>query len=217
MAKTDSRLAVSPPAGLFGPGKRLYAITPETSDTDWLLAQSRTVLHAGVAALQYRNKRLATRHEQAAALQALCREFATALIINDDWQLAMELGAAGVHLGRDDAQVAEVRKAFNGVIGATCHNSLAAAVEAQAAGADYVAFGSFFASPVKPNAVRAPLALLGEAKRVLHVPIVAIGGITLTNAADLCRAGADAVAVISAIFSAANAGAQAAAFNRILE
>lgn len=202
---------------LFGPGKRLYAITPETNDTDALLAQCRAVLQAGVAALQYRNKQLATRQAQAAALQTLCREFATALIINDDWQLATELGAAGVHLGRDDAHIDEVRKTFSGIIGATCHNSLAAAVDAEAAGADYVAFGSFYASPVKPNAVRAPLSLLGEAKRVLHVPVVAIGGITLTNAADLRRAGADAVAVISAIFSTADAGTQVAAFNRILE
>lgn len=157
------------------------------------------------------------RREQAAALQALCRAFATPLIINDDWQLAAELGAAGVHLGQDDAQVSEVRKIFPGLIGATCHDSLATAGEAQAAGADYVAFGSFFASPVKPDAVRAPLPLLNEVKRVLHIPVVAIGGITLENAATVRRAGADAVAVISDIFAADDPGERVTQFNRILE
>ena len=202
---------------LFGPGKRLYAITPETPDTDALLAQCRAVLQAGVAVLQYRNKQLHGRTEQAAALYALCQTFSTPLIINDDWRLANALGAAGVHLGRDDAALTEVRRGFAGVIGATCHDSLAAAREAQSAGADYVAFGSFFASPVKPAAVRAPLPLLNEAKRILNVPIVAIGGITLENAAAVRAAGADAVAVISAIFSAPDPGQQVAAFNQILE
>lgn len=201
---------------LFGPGKRLYAITPETSDTDALLGQCRAVLQAGVAALQYRSKQADLRREQASALRALCQEFSTALIINDDWQLACEVGATGVHLGRDDDAVREVRAHFSGFIGATCHDSLDAARDAQAAGADYVAFGSFFSSVVKPDAVRAPLPVLSEAKRTLKVPIVAIGGITLDNAAVLRAAGADAVAVISAIFSAHDPGERVAQFNQAL-
>ncbi len=130
--------------------------------------------------------------------------------------MARELAADGVHLGRADATIAAARQRLgaNAIIGASCYDSLAHAESAVAAGADYIAFGSFFPSRVKPDAPRAPLALLAAAKARWRVPVVAIGGITAANAAVLLAAGADAVAVISAVFDAPDVAAAAAAFAR---
>jgi thiamine-phosphate pyrophosphorylase len=123
-------------------------------------------------------------------------------IVNDDIDLALTCGADGVHLGSEDGDLAAARKRLGDkVLGVSCYDSLDAARAAVAAGADYIAFGSVFASPTKPSAVRAPLSLFAEA-RSLGVPMVAIGGITLENAPQLLAAGADAVAVISDLFDA---------------
>lgn len=205
---------------LFGsPGKRLYAITPDFADTDALLETCSTALKAGIAALQYRNKNAsaALRRMQARELQTLCLRHKTAFIINDDWALAAELGATGSHVGTDDGSVAKIRRDFSGVLGVSCYNTLEAAVQAEQQGADYVAFGRFFASTIKPEAVAAKPDLLERAKAVLTVPVVAIGGITLDNAARLRDAGADAVAVISGLFDATDVGARAHAFNHLLD
>ena len=204
---------------LFGaPGERLYAITPDLAATSVLLEKCSAMLSAGVAALQYRNKSAPPelRRTQANHLLQLCAEFGTPLVINDDWQLATEIGAAGAHIGRNDGDLNAIRQQFSGLLGVSCYNNLEAAERAEQAGADYVAFGSFFASRVKPDAQSAELALLERAAGTLSIPIVAIGGITLSNAASLRVAGADAVAVISALFDAADIGATIAAFNRLL-
>ena len=132
----------------------------------------------------------------------LAREFGVPVIINDDVELALELGADGAHLGRDDGELAAARKRLRGkLLGASCYNNLALARAAVQAGADYVAFGSVFPSPTKPQAVRAPLGLFREAKP-LGIPLVAIGGITLDNAPQLIAAGADLLAVLSDLFEA---------------
>lgn len=184
----------------------VYAITPETADTEQLLTQVEAALVGGVAAVQYRDKSadVARRHEQASELVALCHQFGVPLIVNDDLRLADLCGADGVHLGRDDGSLREARIILgrDKLIGASCYQSLELARAAQASGADYVAFGSFFPSPTKPAAGRADAALLGEASPLIHIPIVAIGGITLANAPQLLDAGADSLAVLSALFDA---------------
>ena len=199
----------------------VYAITPETADTERLLAQVEAALAGGVAAVQYRDKSgdVARRHEQARELAALCRRCGAPLIVNDDLRLADLAGADGVHLGRDDGSIREARIILGKgkFIGASCYQSLELAQAAQAAGADYVAFGSFFASPTKPAAGRADADLLRAATRVLRIPIVAIGGITAANAPQLIDAGADSVAVLSALFDAADTRAAARALNQLFE
>jgi thiamine-phosphate pyrophosphorylase len=197
----------------------VYAITPETADTEHLLMQVGAALAGGVAAVQYRDKSgdVARRHEQASELVALCRPFGVPLIVNDDLRLADLCDADGVHLGRDDASVREARIILGRgkLVGASCYQSLELALAAQAAGADYVAFGSFFAAPTKPAAGRAGLDLLREAAPLIHVPLVAIGGITLANAPQLLDAGADSLAVLSALFDAADIRASARALNHL--
>ncbi|MBI3433338.1 MAG: thiamine phosphate synthase [Hydrogenophilales bacterium] len=199
----------------------VYAITPEIADTERLLAQVEAALAGGVAAVQYRDKSgdVARRHEQASELVALCRKFGAPLIVNDDLRLADLADADGVHLGRDDGSLREARIILgkNKFIGASCYQSLELAQAAQAAGADYVAFGSFFPSPTKPAAPRASLDLLREAAPHIHVPLVAIGGITLANAPQLLDAGADCLAVLSALFDAPDIRAAAHDLNQLFE
>jgi len=191
----------------------LYAVTPETPDADWLCARVATVLEGGARIIQYRSKGVDARRrrQQAGRLLELCRARAALLIVNDDVVLARELRADGVHLGREDTPPEFAREALGdaALIGVSCYNSLARAREAQINGANYVAFGSFFPSAVKPEAVRAPLDLLRAARAVLDLPIVAIGGITPDNGRSLIEAGADALAVISALFQVPDSGAAA--------
>jgi len=202
------------------PGPFLYALTPDTADTERLLWQVEAVLGGGARILQYRSKHpdRNLRLSQAGALLALCRAHGASFVVNDDVSIALAIGADGVHLGRDDASIATARAALGArLIGASCYGSLQRALDAQQAGADYVAFGSFFASSVKPQAPRAPLELLHAARAQLDLPIVAIGGVTLENAAVLVEAGADAVAAISALFEVADPGRAARAFTRMME
>jgi thiamine-phosphate pyrophosphorylase len=184
----------------------LYAITPEEHDTAKLLSKVKLALQGGARVLQYRNKLsdAATRLEHATALLQLTREFAVPLIINDDAQLAKQVEADGVHLGGEDGSVAAARALLGTqkIIGVSCYNRLELAHEAVKQGADYVAFGALFASTVKPDAPVATLALLQQARLEIHLPKVAIGGITLANGASVLHAGADALAVISALFDA---------------
>ena len=191
-----------------GPIKGLYAITPDERDTAEMLRKVRLALLGGARVLQYRNKAAdaALRLEQARALREITHEFSVPLIINDDVLLAQQVGADGVHLGGDDgsAVAARAQSGSGMIIGVSCYNRLALAHQAIQQGADYVAFGSFFASPVKPDAVAASTDLLRQARREIALPIVAIGGITAGNCAQLLEAGANALAVISAVFSAAD-------------
>lgn len=204
----------------MNPIRGVYAVTPDLADTGLLLARVKAVLAGGARLLQYRNKTADrdARREQAIALLELCRRHDTALIINDDVELARELDADGVHVGADDAAIpaARARLGRGKLIGASCYDDLQRARSAAAQGADYVAFGSFFASPVKPAAVRAQLSLL-PAARQFGLPVVAIGGITLDNAGNLIDAGADAIAVISALFAAPDPERAARKFCRLFQ
>jgi thiamine-phosphate pyrophosphorylase len=199
----------------------LYAITPDLADTGELLRRVRAALAGGVRVLQYRNKAAspALRSAQARALQALCSDAGVPLIINDHLELALECDAAGLHLGGDDGDIAAARAGLGPrrLLGASCYDRIDLAEAAIAAGADHIAFGSFFPSTVKPGAVRPPLDLLARAKQRFAVPVVAIGGITPQNAPQLLAAGADAVAVISAIFAADNISAAARNFQTLFE
>lgn len=183
----------------------LYAITDGPRGD--LLAAAEAALAGGARALQYRDKSTdhARRHTEAVALQALCQTHGVPLIINDDIGLAAAVGAAGVHLGEQDADIAVARAQLGpgAIIGASCYDSLPRARQLAAAGADYLAFGAFFSSPTKPHARRAPAALLREAA-LLGLPRVAIGGITPDNGGALIDAGADLLAVISGVFGAAD-------------
>ena len=199
----------------------LYAITPDIADTDTLLLRTRAALTGGARVLQYRNKTAsaALRREQAKALQALCMEFAVPLIINDHLDLALDVDAAGLHLGGDDGDIAAARAQLGPakLLGASCYNRIELAQSAVAAGADHIAFGSFFASGIKPDAVRPPLDLISRAKQQFRLPVVAIGGITPHNAAQLIAAGVDAVAVISAVFTAHDVAAAARDFQTLFD
>ena len=197
----------------------LYAVTPDLDDTTELLRRVGQALQGGLRLLQYRNKPAAAalRREQAGALLALCRAQSVPLVINDDLQLALEIGADGAHLGREDGDLAAARAALGPgkLLGISCYDDIGRAREAKRVGADYVAFGSFFASPTKPAAVRAPLTLLAEARNELGLPVCAIGGITLQNAPQLIAAGADLLAVITDLFEAPDIRARAAAYTSL--
>ena len=194
----------------------LYAITPDWTDSKRLLAVTETILKAGCRWLQYRNKAAAPdlKLAQARALRALTRRHAAHLIVNDDPELARSVEADGVHLGHEDGSISAARNLLGNtrIIGVSCYQSLDLAHEAVAAGADYVAFGSVHPSPTKPQANRAELALFTLARRYLPVPVVAIGGITPGNAAAVIAAGADALAVITALYGADDPRAQAEHF-----
>lgn len=197
----------------------LYAITPDITDTAQLCVMTRQALIAGVQYIQYRNKiadyRL--RLTQAKALSKLCKQYSAILIINDHYDLALEVDADGIHIGREDITIIDARNYLgqNKIIGVSCYNQLALALEAERKSADYVAFGSFFHSKTKSNTVRAPTDLLSEAKKKLSIPIVAIGGITLANAASLIIHGSDSVAVSHGLFFTQNIQSVAKEFNQL--
>jgi thiamine-phosphate pyrophosphorylase len=192
----------------------LYAVTPDTSDTVDLAARVAAALAGGASAVQYRNKTAdaALKRAQAFALARVHALRGGLLIVNDDATLAAEIGADGVHVGEDDASIVAAREIVgpDRLVGASCYDNLDRARSAVVAGADYIAFGSFFRSTVKPEARRAELELLGAA-RALDVPVIAIGGITADNTPSLVLAGADAVAVITAVFDAPDVEAAARA------
>jgi len=195
----------------------LYAITPDTADTDVLLRKVEEALKAGVAMLQYRNKIISKdkRLLQAKDLAPLARGYGVPLIVNDDVEIALIVGANGVHLGKEDGDLAGARTKLAGkILGASCYDDLEKARAAVRAGADYVAFGSVFPSPTKPGAARAPLSLFGSG---LGVPLCAIGGITLKNAPALIAAGASLLAVISDLFDAPDIGARAGEYRKLFQ
>jgi thiamine-phosphate pyrophosphorylase len=181
------------------------ATTPSLEDPQKLLKDVELALLGGARLVQYRDKSQdqARRLAEATQLLALCNQHRALFIVNDDVELAATVQAHGVHLGGEDAPLAQARRRLGAqaVIGASCYNRLELAIQAQQQGANYVAFGRFFPSRTKPQAISANIALLRQAKQQLHVPIVAIGGITAQNGAQLIAAGADMLAVVDAVFA----------------
>jgi len=193
----------------------LYPITPDTADTDALLRKVEEALRVGVAMLQYRNKSISKdkRLLQAKELASLARGYGVPLIVNDDVDIALAVGANGAHIGKDDGDLAAARARLEGkILGASCYDSLESARAAVRSGADYVAFGAVFPSPTKPDARRAPLSLF---RHNLGVPLCAIGGITLENAPAVIAAGASLLAVITDLFDAPDIGARASQYRKL--
>lgn len=199
----------------------LYAITDSVlmPEDNTLLGRIEAALRGGTRIVQYRDKSddSAKRLRQAQALVDLCQQFHVPLVINDDANLAKASGAAGVHLGQSDGLISEARMLLgdSAIIGTTCHANLKYAITAQQAGADYIAYGAFYASKTKPNATPAPLSLLGESKAQIKLPTVAIGGITVDNAAQTLTAGADMLAVVHALLAADDVEQQARRFSQL--
>jgi len=198
----------------------LYAVTPDFNDTDELLRCVCLALQGGASLVQYRNKTASSqlRADQARALHQLTQQFSTPLIINDDIQLAKAVNAEGVHLGASDASIdaAKATLGQNIIIGVSCYNRRSLAQQAVQAGADYIAFGAFYTSSIKPKAVRAEAEILSWAQQELDVPIVAIGGISTDNGSALLEAGADALAVITAVFDAKDIQSSAQEFSTLI-
>jgi thiamine-phosphate pyrophosphorylase len=202
----------------------LYALTPDDNLLPRLSALVESALKGGVKWVQYRNKIAPAplRRAQAAELLRVCRAHGAKLIINDDVWLAIEIGADGAHLGRDDIPgggLATARNALGSkrILGVSCYDDLASAEAAVAAGADYIAIGSVFASVTKPQAARASLDILTEAKKRFKVPVVAIGGITTRNAPQVLATGADMLAVLSDLFDAMDIKSQAEKFQKLFK
>lgn len=197
-------------------GCGLYAIT--NGPRPDLLEVAEQALAGGARLLQYRDKTTdrPRRLNEACALAALCRRHDAGLIVNDDVQLALDSRAHGVHLGADDAGIASARAILGdkAVIGASCYDNVDRARRLAEAGADYLAFGAFFPSPTKPLAPRASLSRLHDA-RSLGLPLVAIGGINLDNGRKLVAAGAQFLAVISAVFDASDVQQAARSFQSL--
>jgi len=182
---------------------------------------TRNALAGGTRLVQYRSKTMneELRREQARSLAHLCRQFDVPLLINDHVDLALEVGADGVHLGREDAPISQARLKLGHekIIGISCYNELESAIEAECNGADYVAFGAFFTSLTKPDTVPASVDLLQQGNLEIGIPIVAIGGINSDNALELISAGADAVAVSNALFGARDIRSEAGKFSRLFK
>ncbi len=198
----------------------LYAIADtQYLDDARLLPAVGEAIAGGARVIQYRDKKhaAADRLRQVKELATLCRRLGVLFIVNDDVALAKESRADGVHLGREDAGLAQARALLGpqAIIGVSCYNKLARAEAAEKQGVDYVAFGRFFPSRTKPQAVQARLDLLREAKKKLRIPVVAIGGITPENGVSLIAAGADALAVIEGVFGQTDVRGAAECYARL--
>ena len=185
----------------------VYAITPDIDDSDRLASMVEQALSGGVRLFQYRNK-VSTRHKRrlvARRLNDVIESSGGSLIINDDPHLAKEVNARGVHIGREDMDLEAVRGILGSkkIIGVSCYDNLQIALEMQKRGADYVAFGAFFPSVSKSIVTPVSADILGLASaNGIKIPVVAIGGITLDNAAQLLAQGSSALAVINGLFGA---------------
>ncbi len=185
------------------PKRGLYAITqPENKTISQVVQAVEAALKGGAVVVQYRDKNPIDAFKLAGELLKICHAYQVPLLINDSVELALAVGADGVHLGKDDGEIADARRRLgaNAIIGVSCYNDVQKARAAVEHGANYVAFGRFFASGSKPLAAAADIGTLTQAKQQLQVPIVAIGGILPENAGQLIAAGADLLAVIGGIF-----------------
>jgi len=201
------------------PTRGLYAITQTGHKApDTVIAEVEAAIRGGAAVVQYRDKNPVDALTLARELVKVCHRHRVPLLVNDDLDLAMEAGADGVHLGKDDGHIREAREKLGAaaIIGISCYNSLERALEAQTHGATYAAFGRFFPSNSKPLAAPAQLETLRQAKQTLSIPIVAIGGILPENGAELLAAGADLLAVIGGIFDR-EPEASARAYQRLFD
>lgn len=202
----------------------LYAVTPDDRLLPRLSALVEAALQGGVRLVQYRNKQATAplRRAQAAELVRICHAYGAKLIVNDDIWLAIEIGADGAHVGRDDLpghDLATAREALGPkrLLGVSCYSDLERVDAATKAGADYIGVGSMFPSSTKPGATLATLEVLREARRRFGGPVAAIGGITVKNAPPVIAAGADMLAVVSDLFDAMDIGRRAEEFQKLFD
>lgn len=187
--------------------KGLYAITDERLIAEEHFSEAiEAALQGGASIIQYRDKSAdqQKRLQQAQMLRALCTRYDATCIINDDIELAKVVNADGIHLGQDDMEIAHARQSLGdkAIIGISCYNDIELALTAEKNSADYVAFGTMFSSPTKPDAVTAGPDIISQAKKQLSIPVCAIGGITEENIYQLVQHRADMAAVISCLFAA---------------
>jgi thiamine-phosphate pyrophosphorylase len=202
----------------------LYAVTPDDRLLPRLSALVEAALAGGTRLVQYRNKLAPAplRRAQAAELLRICRAYGAKLIVNDDLWLAIEIGADGAHVGRDDVpghdlQTAREALGAKRLLGVSCYNDLERVTAAAKVGADYVGIGSMFPSATKPAAEAATPELLAEARHRFAGPVAAIGGITIRNASQVIAAGADMVAVVSDLFNAMDIRRRASEFQKLFD
>ena len=181
----------------------IYAISDDILMPENLaLEYAREILECGVKFFQFRSKKAVKNEKLASEILNLCEKFGAKFIVNDDVKFAKKIGAKAVHLGKDDENIKEAFEILgkDAYVGVSCYNDINLAINAAKNGASYVAFGSVFTSPTKPNAPKCGLEVVKEAKQILNLPICVIGGINETNIGSLSRAKPDLIAVISAIY-----------------
>ena len=183
---------------------KIYALSDEKfTPNELLFASIKRLCNGGASMIQYRNKSGSHNEKELSKISEFCASVGVSFIINDDALLAKRVGAAGVHVGKDDGGVGRARDILgaNAIIGASCYDSCELAIKAQNEGASYAAFGAVFSSPTKPNATCCGLKVISKAKELLKVPVCAIGGINASNIASVAKAGADYAAVVSALYT----------------
>ena len=185
----------------------IYAISDDILMPENLaLEYAREILECGVKFFQFRSKKAVKNEKLASEILNLCEKFGAKFIVNDDVKFAKKIGAKAVHLGKDDENIKETFEILgkNAYVGVSCYNDINLAINAAKNGASYVAFGSVFTSPTKPNAPKCGLEIVKEAKQILNLPVCVIGGINETNIGSLSHAKPDLIAVISAIYKDGN-------------
>lgn len=185
----------------------IYAISDDILMPENLaLRYTREILECGVKFFQFRSKKAAKNEKLASEILNLCEKFGAKFIVNDDVKFAKKIGANAVHLGKDDEGIKEAFEILgkDAYVGVSCYNDISLAINAAKNGASYVAFGSVFTSPTKPNAPKCGLEVVKEAKQILNLPVCVIGGINETNIGSLSHAKPDLIAVISAIYKNGN-------------
>ena len=185
----------------------IYAISDDILMPENLaLEYVREILECGVKFFQFRSKKAVKNEKLASEILNLCEKFGTKFIVNDDVKFAKKIGAKAVHLGKDDEGIKEAFEILGKdvYVGVSCYNDINLAINAAKNGASYVAFGSVFTSPTKPNAPKCGLEVVKEAKQILNLPVCVIGGINETNIGSLSHAKPDLIAVISAIYKNGN-------------
>ena len=181
----------------------IYAISDDVLMPENLaLEYAREILECGVKFFQFRSKKAVKNEKLASEILNLCEKFGAKFIVNDDVKFAKKIGAKAVHLGKDDEGIKEAFEILgkDAYVGVSCYNDINLAINAAKNGASYVAFGSVFASPTKPNAPKCDLEVVKEAKQILNLPVCVIGGINDTNIGLLSYANPDLIAIISAIY-----------------
>jgi thiamine-phosphate pyrophosphorylase len=199
----------------------LYVITDDLlTPPSTILEQVTLALEGGAKIVQLRDKEssLDAIKKTALKLETLCQEYGAVFVLNDKVELAIELGLSGLHIGKSDHhRVKEIRKDFTGYLGVSCYGDVSFAKEMQDIGVDYVAFGSFFTSPTKPNSNIVDLAVLTLAKKQLNIPVCAIGGIDEETMSQVMKHKPEMVSLVSSIWKCKDIKSQSKIFSKWYE